>query len=1149
MKKMKIINRFKKEIINGLSINIFLIIYLFVSIICQNIDINSLFKDIYSKMHILPLENRLIFGDNRTCIYDKNISDLLKNIYSNNNTYFCLFNKTVYMLNNQTKYIKLFDADYIENDFFYDFNIYKNESNIDCIISFSDKNTLIKFYHYIINISYNEEIYNNYTEYSFNVSNKTLSKCLSCHKLNSQNLLICFYSFIESSLYATIFNITNNFKETEIVSSNIISPLYDEQKKEIIRSSFIKDKNQFFVCKISLSQCDCIIYNYCTKQFGDLWFNRLDKFCIQDDENGQYNSYYFEESHEILLTCKNSWGPVRSYSIKEKKNLTENNQCQIRDDNIFYIFKYDKLHNIYGLISDKTSLENLTYECNVSSFSNLINISSNEKSDSESNSFGSNNTSIKSSYIGNNNIESSYIKTNIFNNITKIEIINISLNITKEQLLENISNLLNDKEIGQTYEIEGNDFTLLIYPTNSTDLSEKTHVNFEECESILREYYHHLNSNIITFFQIELDNSNSQSLINQLEYKVYDEQKNELDLSKCNNSNIKIYYKMKNNTILDYSKINSFKDLDVNIFDINDDFFKDVCLAYSDSGNDLILEDRIKTIYQNYSLCEEGCEFNEIFLENKTVSCECKVKQNVTSIISEINMDFIKGISSNNFEIVKCYNLVFSSNGKMKNIGFWIFSFLLASHIPFLTIYFIGGIEPVKEYLFKEMRKFGYIKNAKNNKITITKKLELKKEKDKEVLSKKGSNNYNPPPKQNRKETKNKVKNISQKGSESTVNKTIKNTNSLKNLNLIECSLINSIKKEDGEIVKRINFNDKSKYNKNNINDCENSYKFLNKNKSKSIKKSNLKLKNRKNERNNKKINQQNMTTQDNQPNKNNKETILNESKNNNNKKGLNFISINLNLSRKKKYIPQCSYITLYNYTMEEAMKYDRRRLSEIFYIFLLSKQVIFHTFLYRSPLEIFSLRICLLFFIISSDLALNAFFYFNDNISKKYRNTKNLILFTLSDNIKVILLSTLVGFVLLTIFTKLSNSTKEIRDVFKKEEEKLRKDKKYIVSDKRKYEIQKEIEYILKKYKIKVICFITIELMFMLFFWYYAVAFCHVYSSTQISWILDSLFSMLTRVFIDAIICFGLAKLYQIAINSEMNCLYKVVLFLYGFT
>ena len=64
-------------------------------------------------------------------------------------------------------------------------------------------------------------------------------------------------------------------------------------------------------------------------------------------------------------------------------------------------------------------------------------------------------------------------------------------------------------------------------------------------------------------------------------------------------------------------------------------------------------------------------------------------------------------------------------------------------------------------------------------------------------------------------------------------------------------------------------------------------------------------------------------------------------------------------------------------------------------------------------------------------------FIYFNDNISRKYRYTKSIFLFAVSNNITVILLSTLVGFILLTLFTNLSNSTREIRDVFKNEEKK----------------------------------------------------------------------------------------------------------------
>ena len=229
-------------------------------------------------------------------------------------------------------------------------------------------------------------------------------------------------------------------------------------------------------------------------------------------------------------------------------------------------------------------------------------------------------------------------------------------------------------------------------------------------------------------------------------------------------------------------------------------------------------------------------------------------------------------------------------------------------------------------------------------------------------------------------------------------------------------------------------------------------------------------------------------------------------------------------------------------------MEYDRRSICEVFFIYLLSKQIIFHTFFLRSPLELFSLRICLLFFIFSSDLALNAFFYFNDNISKKYRYAKSLFLFTFSNNITVILLSTFVGFILLTLFMKLSNSTNSIRKVFSNEEKKMKKNKKYIVTEERKIEIKKEIEIILRNYKIKIIIFVIIEMILMIFFWYYVILFCHIYQSTQISWLLNSMLSILSRLIIDLLICLGLAKLYRIGVDSNFYCIYKISMFLYDF-
>ena len=282
-----------------------------------------------------------------------------------------------------------------------------------------------------------------------------------------------------------------------------------------------------------------------------------------------------------------------------------------------------------------------------------------------------------------------------------------------------------------------------------------------------------------------------------------------------------------------------------------------------------------------------------------------------------------------------------------------------------------------------------------------------------------------------------------------------------------------------------------------------------------------------------------------------NLETLNPDYKNKRNaKKIIDFPLITINLYKKNKddYYPTNSYRILNIYSFEEAIKYDQRLICEIFFIYLLSKQAILHAFFFKSPFELFSLRLYLLFFIFSSDFALNAFFYFNDNISKKYKYAKSLFFFTFNNNLTVILLSTLVGFVLLTLFIQLSNSTFALREIFRNEEEKMKKVKNYKVNEKRKIEIKNEIEKIFKNYKIKIIIFFLVELLFMIFFWYFVTIFCHVYPSTQTSWLFDSFLSMISRIIIDALICLGLAKLYRIAVDSNINCIYKFAMFLYGF-
>ena len=261
-----------------------------------------------------------------------------------------------------------------------------------------------------------------------------------------------------------------------------------------------------------------------------------------------------------------------------------------------------------------------------------------------------------------------------------------------------------------------------------------------------------------------------------------------------------------------------------------------------------------------------------------------------------------------------------------------------------------------------------------------------------------------------------------------------------------------------------------------------------------------------------------------------------------------NFLLIYTHLHHPDKYSPIPSKHILNNYNYEESIKYDQRSVCDIFYIFLLYKQAIIYTIFYKSPLEIFSFRIIYLLFTISLDFALNALFYSLNSISKKYRFDKNLILFTFKYNILRIIISTFIGFIFMILFNNLGNSINNTIDVFRKEEEKMNTIKDYNVEPERRKEIVKEIERIITIHTIKIIILFLIELIFMLFFWYYATDFCHIYPKTQLSWLFDTFLTLFLRLVLISLFSLLFSYLYRISITSKNNCLYKFTRFVYSF-
>ena len=1064
----------------------------------------------------------------------------------NKENIFCLIKKNLYILGQQNKLLKQFDLSLnLAGDYFNiipvrnfehigAYSLDNEEEEIDLYIYFIGNNNKINIFFYSLSIDKNCEkninitYFRNYT-YNNNIT-INFSENLSC-QAKKNNEIICFLIFDNHLLSI------NCKKELNFQCNGSIKIDFNDYSlnslntKTVVKSSLSKNKE---IILVSWQEEGTVLYYsffyWNLNKFEDgepRFFNDCDKSSLISMIQAASGPTSQGELGKFIVICKNENNLFNKYIFHNKNNFEKyeikpnNTICKSKNQTYSFLFYETISNDIYNLTyyyCDKidnitenfTNIQNSSFPCSIKNYN-----------------------SSSSTFTITEETES------ITNNTTNLTI------LKKEDILQNLRNLLNNKEKEDNFQLSGDDFNLLINSKNLKLPPNSTHVEFSKCESILRNYYNISNSSYITFLQLELKNNHSKSLVNQVEYKVYDEKLTELNLSLCNSTYISIFYAIKDNTSINISQISSFKDIGVDIFNINDSFFTDICTSYSNSEEDLILEDRIKYIYQNYSLCEECCIYKEINLEYLTVECECTVKNNLTIVVSPLNLNEMIE-SPSGFEIIKCYNLVFSKNNKLNNYGFWLFSILLVLHIPLLILYRHFGISPLFQFILNQMVRYGYLKkpNPKDAHEADIGPPDMLYLKNKARI--KNNNKKNPPKKNDLNNNNNKKENNE--------NHNIKNE-------LIDHSLDNK-KSSEREINENSNIEFQNKRSQHDNNKIINNDDIKKTKEKKSKKKNNLKsiiLNNSKNDfsKENIKNNISNnlylniiKTQEFENKTKNNNKYIEKFNKYDSNFMDFNLINININFKKRKRedYTPRSSNRILNNYTYEEAIEYDRRSLCGIFFIYLLSKQVLFHTFCFKSPLELLYLRIILLIFIISSDFALNAFFYFKDNISKKYIKSKNLILFSLSDNIGIIFLSTIIGFILLSLFTKLSNTKGALRKIFRNEEDKLKKDKNYVITEERKKDIKKEIESVLRTFKIKVFSLIIIELIFMLFFWYYVTAFCHVYQSTQVSWILDSLISMIFRIIIDLLICLGLAKLYRFSIKVNIECIYKICLFLYDF-
>ena len=571
---------------------------------------------------------------------------------------------------------------------------------------------------------------------------------------------------------------------------------------------------------------------------------------------------------------------------------------------------------------------------------------------------------------------------------------------------------------------------------------------------------------------------------------------------------------------IDFIFAKDFATQGIDVFNREDKFYNDICYYFNNTmKKDTSISDRIN-IYNNFSLCQDGCTFKEINLIDNVAQCSCPtiyLEENVGKVIMKAIGDSLKeNLFRFNFNVIKCYNLVLNKKILVHNIGFYCLSSMFIIQIILTFVFMKNKLNSLKDF----MQKFG-LKNTYDKKAKTSNYIN-----NKENFQNDNNNNENgntikkAPPRKRRNKSKS-SRQANDNNHNMVINNKIKhnikesnNDNKYKNkINLDNFDLEDIPKNQNHiNILKRKSFS-KSKIN------SKRSLLFSNK-----LDKDN---------------NNKNILEEKGNLSKNIKGIETNKTK------GINFININNNISIynieekieqsikndtsiENKIIKDSMQLLksphdLQDIDYEEAIINDKRKYLRIYWDYLLDSQIILSTFWTDNHLDLLVIKLNFLVFTFQINFFLNALFYTDDYISDAYNNDG--ILEFISGLPKAIY-SFIATLIITSLLRLLSSSKEELMKVIKEK----RNCENYF------YFIQQK----LAKLRIKLIIYFILVYSFSLFFLYYVTAFCAVYKYSQKYWIHGWLETFALDTLESIIVCIFLALIRYYSIKNNKKCLYK---------
>ena len=288
-------------------------------------------------------------------------------------------------------------------------------------------------------------------------------------------------------------------------------------------------------------------------------------------------------------------------------------------------------------------------------------------------------------------------------------------------------------------------------------------------------------------------------LINPVEYKFFHPiSGKELDMSACYNKKIKISYPI-SNILKNYEKnFKTYRNLEIfkldieskdissliekyniakkingeypeiDIFNSNDYIYTNYCSSLQINGTDIVIEDRINSLYPHYSLCEQNCTYNHTDYKEERIYCDCTLKTEFNikrdhpeNVVINENAINLSQNGPTNFPVLKCIAIWKDFNRILQTIPFYYHVAILVVEIILLILTLILGIKSMYSYFENRICNLNNV--VDDFIIDIKEKNKIKNKKQKSGYIKTTERNLDNPPKKSSDKIKVKVDTIDKK--------------------------------------------------------------------------------------------------------------------------------------------------------------------------------------------------------------------------------------------------------------------------------------------------------------------------------------------------------------------------------------------------